>query len=117
MSDFDMLTTLERIHGILLQHAGDSAVWFDDLRQLYSQDPAVFYRLINTKRMWGGAGSIANEALADNPGVDDWLWQTQIREFRELIIELGTYLQSRGDAYPDISAWIMAFSNWNQSEI
>ena len=67
--------------------------------------------------MWGGAGSIANEALANNPGVDDWIWRAQIREFRELMIELGMHLKSRGNAYPDISSWLLAYSNWNQSDI
>jgi len=33
------------------------------------------------------------------------------------MIELGEHLQARGQAYPDIGAWIMAFSNWNQSEV
>ena len=39
------------------------------------------------------------------------------RKFRELMIELGKHLKSRGNAYPDISSWLLAFSNWNQSEV
>ena len=70
-----------------------------------------------SKKMWGGAGSIANQALADNPGVDDWVWQLEIREFRELMIELGQHLQARGSHYPDITSWLLAYHNWNQSEI
>lgn len=112
----DMLTTLQRLQGILQHHTGDSAQWLAEVLEL-QDDEAALYRALNSKRMWGGAGSIANEALADNPGMDDWSWQTQIREFRELMIELGEHLQARGNAYPDIGAWIMAFSNWNQSEV
>jgi hypothetical protein len=112
----DMATTLQRLHGILQQHSGDSAQWLSGLLQMLDDEDALYHAL-NSKRMWGGAGSIANEALADNPGMDDWSWQTQIREFRELMIELGEHLQARGNAYPDIGAWIMAFSNWNQSEV
>jgi hypothetical protein len=67
--------------------------------------------------MWGGAGSIANQALADNPGINEWVWREEIREFRELMIELGNHLQQRGNAYPDISSWLLAFNNWNQSEV
>jgi hypothetical protein len=67
--------------------------------------------------MWGGAGSIANQALADNPGIDERIWLQDIRSFRELMIELGTHLQERGNAYPDISSWLLAFSNWNQSDV
>ena len=65
--------------------------------------------------MWGGAGSVANEALADNHGIDEWIWNSEIQQFRELMIELGQHLMDRGNAYPDISSWLLAFSNWNQS--
>ena len=84
---------------------------------LCGHDEAAMYRELNSKRMWGGAGSIANEALADNPGMEDWMWQAEIREFRELMIELGNHLKARDQAYPDISSWLLAFSNWNQSEV
>lgn len=113
----DVRNHLRRMHTILQTHDGDSAAWIETLVKLHNTDEAAVYRALNSKRMWGGAGSIANEALADNPGMAAWEWQMQIREFRELMIELGQLLQSRGEAYPDISAWIMAFSNWNQSEI
>jgi hypothetical protein len=65
----------------------------------------------------GGAGSIANQALADNPRMDDIVWQHEIRQFRELMIKLGTQLQARGNEYPDMSSWLLAFSNWNQTGI
>ena len=113
----EMKDCLKRIVGLLQNHPGDSAQWMLDLSQLYDTDKDLFYKQVNSSRMWGGAGSIANQALSDNPGVDDWLWKMQIREFRELMIELAEHLQSRGSCYPDISTWIMAFNNWNQSDI
>ena len=113
----DLLANLQRIHGILQQHHGDSAAWIATLIDTWETDKVGVYKSLNSKRMWGGAGSIANEAMADNPGRDAWEWQMHIREFRELMIELGEHLQSRGEVYPDISAWVMAFSNWNQSEV
>ncbi|MDH3559616.1 MAG: hypothetical protein OEN52_01520 [Gammaproteobacteria bacterium] len=82
---------------------------------LGGRDEVRFYRELNSNRMWGGAGSIANQALADNPGLDEQSWQAEIREFRELMIELGSHLQARGNEYPDISSWLLAFNNWNQS--
>jgi hypothetical protein len=85
--------------------------------ELTGKDEAALYRELNSKRMWGGAGSIANQALADNPGINEWVWREEIREFRELMIELGNHLQQRGNAYPDISSWLLAFNNWNQSEV
>ena len=113
----DVQITLQRIADILQQHKGDSAAWIAAVGDLYKTDEAAFYKALNSKRLWGGAGSIANEALADNPGIDDWSWRMQIREFRELMIALAEHLQARGDAHPDMSSWVMAFSNWNQSEI
>ena len=117
MTSFDIKTTLCRLHAILEHHSGDSASWISDLISLSGTDETALYASLNSKCMWGGAGSIANESLADNPGLDEWAWQMEIREFRETMIELGTHLMSRGNEYPDISSWIMAFSNWNQSEI
>ncbi len=108
---------LQRIQALLENHPGDSAAWVASVINLYGNDDTSFYQALNSKRMWGGAGSVANQALADNPGVDERVWLQEIREFRELMIELGTHLQARGNAYPDISSWILAFSNWNQSEI
>ena len=112
----DVLTTLYRIHVILGDHSEESAVWIESVIILSGRDETSFYRELNSKRMWGGADSIANQALADNPGMDERIWQTGIREFRELMIELGSQLQARGTENPDISSWMLAFSNWNQSE-
>jgi hypothetical protein len=113
----DVQAALHRIRELLKNHPGDSAAWVGSVIELGGSDETGFYRLLNSKRMWGGAGSIANEALTDNPGMDEWIWRTEIREFRELMIELGSQLQARGSAYPDISSWLLAFSNWNQSEV
>jgi hypothetical protein len=113
----DTLTTLHRIRQLLENHPCDSAAWIGSVIELGGHDESGFYRQLNSKRMWGGAGSIANEALADNPGIDEWAWRTEIREFRELMIELGKQLQARGNEYPDISSWLLAFNNWNQSEV
>jgi hypothetical protein len=117
VSTADILITLERIQDLLQHHPGDSADWLASVIARCREDETGFYRALNSKRMWGGAGSVANRALADNPGVDENRWRNEIREFRELMIELGNHLQERGNAYPDISSWLLAFSNWNQSGI
>jgi len=113
----DVQSTLQRIHEILENHPGESAAWIASVIDRHGNDETRFYQALNSKHMWGGAGSIANQALADNPGIDERIWLQEIRGFRELMIELGTHLQERGNAYPDISSWLLAFSNWNQSEI
>ena len=111
----DVAGILQRIHELLQHHPGDSSIWVASVMELCGNNETQLYRALNSKRMWGGANSIANQALADNPGLDAQLWQAEIREFRELMIELGSHLLERGNAYPDISSWLLAFSNWNQS--
>ena len=113
----DIETMLHRIRELLESHPGDSAAWIGSVIELGGSDETGFYRALNSKRLWGGAGSIACEALADNRGIDERIWRAQIREFRDLMIELGGRLQARGHANPDISSWVLAFSNWNQSEV
>ena len=117
MSAFDLKTTLERIYQILLSHKSMEAGWLASVIELCDGDEADLFEQLNSKHMWGGAGSVANEALADNWGIDEWQWRLEIQEFRELMISLGEYLMDRGNAYPDISSWLLAYNNWNQSEL
>ena len=58
---------------------------------------------------------VRHRALADNPGMDELLWQAETRELRQLMIDMGNELQRRGHAHPDMQSWLLAFSNWNQS--
>ena len=98
----DLDYTLTRLTEILAHHGSARADWLRDL---------------NSKQMWGGAGSLANEALADNPGIDPTLWEMEIREFRSLMIDLAEHLKARGQHYPDIDFWLSAFNSWQQSGI
>ena len=116
MSDARLTALLDDIIELLQQHPGDEAVWLVATRHLLAEDEPAALRRLNSARMWGGAGSVANQAMADNPGLDDWSWQMHIREFRERMIELGEWLREQGETYPDIGTWIMAFNSWNQSE-
>jgi len=111
----DVKKTLLQLHEILKNHQSIETAWLESLIELCNGDELLLYKELNSKHMWGGAGSLANEALADNPGVEDWIWNAEIQQFRELMIELGEHLMQRGNAYPDISSWLLAFNNWNQS--
>jgi len=117
MNTFDIKTTLQRLQQILISHQSSEADWLADVIACCDSDEETLFARLNSKHMWGGAGSVANEALADNCGLEEWQWRVEIREFRELMIALGEYLMARGDAYPDISSWLLAFNNWNQSEV
>lgn len=118
MNSIDVKTNLLQLHEILKNHQSIETAWIESLIEIFDSgdgDELALYRELNSKHMWGGAGSVANEALADNPGIEDWIWNAEIQQFRELMIELGQHLMLRGNAYPDISSWLLAFNNWNQS--
>jgi hypothetical protein len=117
MDTFDTRTTLERLYDILQSHHSSEAAWLAEVLTYCDSDEDRLFEKLNSKHMWGGAGSVANEALADNCCIEEWQWRVEIREFRELMIALGEYLMTRGHAYPDISSWLLAFNNWNQSEV
>lgn len=117
MNSFDIKTILQRLQQILLSHQSSEAVWLADVTAYCDIDEIKLFENLNSIRMWGGAGSVANEALADNCGIEEWQWRAEIQEFRELMIALGEYLMARGNSYPDISSWLLAFNNWNQSEV
>lgn len=117
MNTIELKTTLLRMHDILKSHQSMETSWIETLIELCDSNEKALYAELNSKHMWGGAGSVANEALADNKGIEEWIWKAEIQEYRELMIELGQHLVSRGNAYPDISSWLLAFSNWNQSDM
>lgn len=110
----DLDDTLARLADLLDRHSGDSADWLRSLQILYATDPTACYAALNSKRMWGGAGAIANEALADNPGMSPTQWDQEIRDFRGLMIDLAEHLKARGAHYPDIDFWLVGFVNWQQ---
>ena len=66
---------------------------------------------------WAGAGSLAAETMGDNPGWPEAIWQAEVGEFRELMIEIGEELRARGAANPGIASWLLAFNNWNASGV
>lgn len=122
MNSIDVKNNLLQLHEILKNHQSIETAWVESLIELCGVrgggnggEEQALYRELNSKHMWGGAGSLANEALADNPGIEEWIWNAEIQQFRELMIELGEHLMQRGNAYPDISSWLLAFNNWNQS--
>jgi hypothetical protein len=62
-----VLTILQRPYALLLSHPGENAAWLAEAIECCAHDEARCYRVLNSKRRWGGAGSVANAVLADNP--------------------------------------------------
>ncbi len=117
MNTLEIQAALQRMHQILLNHKSVEADWIASVIKLCANNETELYRQLNSKHMWGGAGSIANEALADNPGIEEWIWKLEIQEYRENMIKLGEHLMVQENSYPDISSWLLAFNNWNQSDV
>jgi hypothetical protein len=116
-TDKALMTALERL-GDLLERIGHERA--AEVRRLGSEldtDRSRFWQALNDNRWWAGAGSLAAETMADNPGLPGELWRMEIREFRELLIEIGEILMARGGENPGISSWLLAFRNWNASDL
>lgn len=87
------------------------------LLDLLGSDPDTVWRELNGNAWWAGAGSLAAETLADNPGLPEEQWRSEIRALREILIEIGETLMARGGENPGISSWVLAFRNWNASGV
>jgi hypothetical protein len=106
-------SALQRLVELLRELDPESADWLGELLARHAGDAEGLRRGLNAPRMWGGAGSVASQALKPDTGAS----AEQVREFRQLMIDLGEELLSGEQPNSDISSWVLAFSNWNQSGI
>jgi len=111
------LAALERLAELLGHIRSPRADEVAALSGLFARDPADAWRRLNANDWWAGAGSLAAETMADNPGIDPYQWQNDVRELRELLIEIGESLQARGDPNPGLGSWLLAFHNWNDAGV
>ena len=84
---------------------------------LAGQDLPGFWRAIDSNAWWAGVGSLAAETLGDNPGLPQAQWADAVRELRERLIEIGEVLLLRHPHNPGIPSWVLAFRNWNDSQV
>jgi hypothetical protein len=108
---------LERLAELLegIDHARAAEV--RELLGLLQTSPAQVRRQLDGNAWWAGAGSLAAETMSDNPGLAEAEWAMLVREFRNLMIEIGEQLLATGAANPGIRSWLLAFNNWNASEV
>lgn len=106
-------SALQRLVELLRELDPESATWLGEKVDRHAGDAEGLGRVLNAPRMWAGAGSVASQALKP----DTTASAEQVREFRQLMIDLGEELLSGERPNSDISAWVLAFSNWNQSGI
>ena len=87
------------------------------LNTRFATDPAAAWREIDGNAWWAGAGSLAADCMADNPGLTETQWQAEVRALRALLIEIAELLRARGQTNPGLSSWLLAFHNWNDSGV
>lgn len=116
-SDARLLTALDRLAELLRRIDHPRALEVSNQIARVQSTPEQVLRQLDGNDWWAGAGSLAAETLADNPGLAEEIWRREIREFRELMIEIGEILLARGAANPGISSWLLAFNHWNASEV
>jgi hypothetical protein len=112
-----LLGPLLRLQALLdgLNHPRAAEV--EQAMELASSDPAAFWALVDGNGWWAGAGSLAAEAMADNPGLPEAEWQRTVRDLRAVLAEIGEILLGRDSHNPGIDAWVQAFHNWNASGV
>jgi hypothetical protein len=116
-ADLALRSALSRLAELLERIGNPRAADVRDRLALLERDPAAALRRLDANDWWAGAGSLAAETMADNPGWPDALWLAEVRAFRALLIEIGEILTARGAENPGRSSWLLAFHNWNASEI
>ncbi len=87
------------------------------LSALLGTAPDQALQRLDANDWWADAGSLAAETMGDNPGLPKAIWQSEVRGFRELMIEIGEVLRAPGAANPGIASWLLAFNNWNASGV
>ena len=112
-----MREELIRVRDFFARYQNPAAPWITELLRQYEANDPAFWQGLNSARFWGGAGSIASEALADNPGIGETLWQAELQAFRTDLIDIAGEIQARGCAHPDIQSWLLAFHNWNRAGV
>jgi hypothetical protein len=95
-------------------HPGTPASWLRTLAGLAVSDPPAFWRELDSGRMWAGIGSVANQALAGNPGLPEPEWEAQQAALREGLAKLAEALRERargngGRVHPDLESWLSVF--------
>jgi len=101
-------SALSRLAQLLKRIDHPRAAEVQALSALLAAAPDQTLRRLDANDWWAGTGSLAAATMGDNPGLPEMIWQTEVREFRELMIEIGEILRARGAANPSIASWLRA---------
>jgi hypothetical protein len=103
-ADRDLRAALFRL--IELSEAGREAKAADLIRAALYGSSEDFYRFLSSHELWGGSGSIADQALIEVPSLRGQL--------EEGLIELGRLQLAVRRVNPRTEGWVRAFERWEQ---
>jgi hypothetical protein len=115
--DQALLANVRRLRDLLQAFGHPRADEVSHVIGQYDRDHDSFLRAVNSNRWWGGAESLAAETMNSNPGLPEDIWVQEVRNLRELFIDIGEALIAIGGENPGVSSWVLAFRNWNASGV
>ena len=72
-------------------------------KSLHGNDDKI-WKLLTSNELWGGSGSIADQALIENDALRN--------QFQNIMIELGNLQLSENKVNERTETWVSAFSQW-----
>ena len=108
---------LARLADLLHRIGHPRAAEVDLLRAAFGTEAPAAWRTLDGNAWWAGAGSLAAESLVEPEHLPQTERLATRREFRAVLIELAELLRARGPTNPGLSSWLLAFRNWEASEV
>ncbi len=112
-----MLQLLERLRLVFASCDRAAADWLGEVINQAACNEEDLWVALNSNEFWGGAGSLADKTMDEYPQFAAEARKLQVREMREVMIEIGHLLIDRGNENPRTMDWVLAFSNWNASDV
>jgi hypothetical protein len=98
-------STLQEIASLLERHNDSS----NELAIALVGDDEQMWRYLVSNELWGGAGSVADQAVLDVPDAR--------RQLEVLLIRLGREQMSLGQTNVRTEMWVTAFENWRAAGV
>lgn len=89
-----------------LMHTGNDQVYFEMIQKVLQGDDKELWVFLTSNDLWGGAGSIADQALIDDKGLR--------KELEMLLIDLAVQQEKIGRLNPRTKSWADAFIAWSK---
>jgi len=93
---------LIEVHKLLL--AGSEVFQANLIEQALNGGEERLLDFLISNELWGGSGSIADQALVENTNLR--------KQLEELLVELGEIQIMDGHANERTKSWVRAFKNW-----